>query len=46
MKVVLIRLPEEMVETVDELVEVEQYGSRAEFIRECIRKSMHSGEEK
>ncbi len=43
MKAILIRLPEKLVESIDELVETEQYGSRSEFMRECIRKTMRSG---
>lgn len=40
MQSLLIQFPEPMVQKMNEIVSKEQYASRAEFIRECVRKTI------
>jgi Arc/MetJ-type ribon-helix-helix transcriptional regulator len=40
MESLLIQFPEPMVEKMNEIVSKGQYGSRAELIRDCIRKTI------
>jgi putative addiction module CopG family antidote len=40
LKLISLKLPEEMIETINELVKIGRYTSRSEFIRAAVREKL------
>ena len=46
LKLITLKLPEEMIEAIDELVKIGRYTSRSEFIRAAIREKLEKEQKK